>query len=943
MKSRRGQAAWILLEALHQLGRIGMLLILLALGLFGVLGYRLSKGPVEIPKLASRLANMVTGEGVNVHVSRAELAWAGYHNGGAVPFVLRLSDIAVRTDSGGVLADIPAATITLPTVDLFGGREPVLVTGSGATIPAGDVPISWYAKIWPGSGFTLSHGAVYVSVGKGMIGTETAKIGLASAEFVLAVSPDGQVNVTNGNAQLQQVGQSAPRLSFSMQAHRKGLWLGQLAATMDAVQAQDLPALWPAAVLADTRHWVTENITDGAAKNARFTFDMAANGDLSHFKLVNAQGQFDAADITLSWLKGLVPITHMNGVFALPGMDTAVITANSGNEGGVNVKGGSFIITDLTAKDQFGTLSMNLYGRIEDVIAVLNGPPLTLLDHSPKEVREATGDATARVDAFIPFKKNLKIEEVGLNVAAALSDVQVKALITGIDFTNGQLQLNTDGHSLQAKGTADFAGNPAEISVTQNFSAADSGLNLNMKGTAGSKFWHVLGLDTPSSVSSGTEGSAPFEFSLSGPPDGVQKGAVSADLTPAGLALPLLGWEKTPGSIGHLAAQFTLKNGKMGDVQSFAVDAPDMTLRASSRDGRYNLETARIGRSDASGTVLAPSGPGQPWIVNISGTALDVRLMGGTNPASKNAGANVGGKTAQPAAKAPPKAKTEPGVNWKASLAFGALYLAKPPAPALANVSLTAAGQGGDVAEASGKADGVNLSVAPLEGGRRHLTMQGSDAGTLLKILDAYDGMRGGKLDLAMDFGGAPAKGVLKMDDARLVNAPGFIKLLQTLTLYGVAEAISGPGLLIDHATFPFTLGNGVLGLQEANAYSESLGFTASGTINTKTGICDLATTIIPAYAINSLPGKIPFIGRLFSAEKGGGVFAMRAHVDGPLNSPSIHVNPLSAVTPGVLRGIFGLGGGHKADGEDAQPQPEQPQPNNAGAPPASSGKAPGN
>lgn len=898
MKFRRGQAAWIIIEALHQLGRIAMLLVLLAMAVFGLLAFRLSQGPLEIPHLASRLATRFTGEGVNVHVAKAELAWAGYLKGGAVPLVLRLADIEVRTDSGGTLADIPAADLSVPAADLFGGREPVLLNGAGATFPGGNVPVSWYANLWPGPGFTLSHGAVYVTIGAGSIGRAGESVALSGASLVLAVSPDGQVEVSDGVAQLAQRGQSAPRLTFGFHAHRDGLWFGRLDARLDKVQAQDLPALWPPGALADTRQWVTRNITAGTAHDAHFVFDMAAKGDLSKFRIENVHGQFSADDLTLSWLPGAVPAEHLNGLFLMPGMDTAVITASTAKAGGVSLNGGSLIITGMSAKDQYGTLKLDLSGRVQDVLAILGAPPLSLLDQMPPEIKGATGLARGTLTASIPFKKVVRMADVGLNVQAHMNDVRMATPIPGIAFSNGRVTLATDGHTLHAAAAADFAGAPATLVVAQNFSNAAPSETLTMKGTAGPALWRVFGLDTPSDVSSAAQGVAPFEFTLSGPPDGVQQAEVNADLTPAGLALPLLGWQKTPGSPGSLAVRFTLRDGDLDNIQDLEMQAPALAVSGHSQGGTFTLAEARIGRSEASGTLSTPARAGLPWVLHVSGTALDLRhdAYKATPPAAHGA-------------RAKPQAPSGP--LWQASLAFRNVYVTKPPAPGLANVSLTATGQGYNVRAASGTADGMSVAVAPLSGLRRSLAMQGDDAGTLLQVLGAYDGMRGGKLDLQAEFGGGGgAEGTLKMTDARLVNAPGFIKVMQAATLYGVAEAVSGPGLLINHANFPFTLQDGVLGLKGADAYSESLGFTASGTVNTNTGLCDLDTTIIPAYALNALPGRIPLIGHLFSAEKGGGLFAMRAHVQGKLDDPEVRVNPLSALTPGFLRGIFGLGGG---------------------------------
>jgi hypothetical protein len=60
---------------------------------------------------------------------------------------------------------------------------------------------------------------------------------------------------------------------------------------------------------------------------------------------------------------------------------------------------------------------------------------------------------------------------------------------------------------------------------------------------------------------------------------------------------------------------------------------------------------------------------------------------------------------------------------------------------------------------------------------------------------------------------------------------------------------------------------------------------------------------------LNSFLGGIPVIGRLFSPERGGGLFAATYSVRGSLRDPAVTVNPLAALTPGFLRGLFGIFG----------------------------------
>ena len=62
----------------------------------------------------------------------------------------------------------------------------------------------------------------------------------------------------------------------------------------------------------------------------------------------------------------------------------------------------------------------------------------------------------------------------------------------------------------------------------------------------------------------------------------------------------------------------------------------------------------------------------------------------------------------------------------------------------------------------------------------------------------------------------------------------------------------------------------------------------------------------MPAYFFNSLLGHLPLIGKFFAPEKGGGLFAAKYELVGPIDDPQVHVNALSLITPGFLRGMFG-------------------------------------
>ena len=84
--------------------------------------------------------------------------------------------------------------------------------------------------------------------------------------------------------------------------------------------------------------------------------------------------------------------------------------------------------------------------------------------------------------------------------------------------------------------------------------------------------------------------------------------------------------------------------------------------------------------------------------------------------------------------------------------------------------------------------------------------------------------------------------------------------------------------------------------------------------------------TIVPAYTINSLLGNIPLLGRVFTGSEGSGIFAATYKIEGPVDDPSVSVNPLSMLAPGFLRNLVeGIFSGAVRSGEEME-QPITPQ-----------------
>ena len=193
--------------------------------------------------------------------------------------------------------------------------------------------------------------------------------------------------------------------------------------------------------------------------------------------------------------------------------------------------------------------------------------------------------------------------------------------------------------------------------------------------------------------------------------------------------------------------------------------------------------------------------------------------------------------------------------------------------------------------------------IVPDRGGRR-LTASVDDAGELLRGLDYVRSMQGGRLSVQAQYDDAqpdrPLAAVADIEDFRIRDAPALGKLLQAMTLYGLVEVMQGPGLGFTRLVAPFRLTDDALELADARAFSPSLGLTMKGRVDLDADRIDMQGTIVPAYFFNSLLGNIPLVGKLFSPERGGGVFAASYTLRGRLEDPEVFDQPAGRADAGV-------------------------------------------
>ena len=108
-----------------------------------------------------------------------------------------------------------------------------------------------------------------------------------------------------------------------------------------------------------------------------------------------------------------------------------------------------------------------------------------------------------------------------------------------------------------------------------------------------------------------------------------------------------------------------------------------------------------------------------------------------------------------------------------------------------------------------------------------------------------------------------------------------------------------------DRMRLDYTKRGSVVVIDDATLRGASVGATFNGTLDLAKQTVSLAGTYLPAYAFNNLFGRLPIIGLALGGGSKGGLIGVTFKVDGKLSAPSLMINPLSVITPGIFRKIF--------------------------------------
>ncbi|MDO9501031.1 AsmA-like C-terminal region-containing protein [Falsiroseomonas sp.] len=732
---------------------------------------------------------------------------------------------------------------------------------------------------------------------------EGRRIALSRLELDLEAAPD---RVTIPRALLRLDGDAAPSLTVQAAAARAGeAWQGEATLGLDQMPIAELSRRWPEGLAPHVRSWIVQNLTAGTARDGRWRIAVEAGPGLAAARITSLEGTLEVAEATVHWLRPIPPAERATGTVTF-GLEEIGMRITGGRQSGgtVTVRDGSIRFLLPPGAQETAQMEFNLAGPIPDALAVVQHPRLRLFERQPFPVKDPRGSMEARLNIAFPLLSDLPVEQLQLRVQARLRQVQIADVLLGRPLERGTVELTVDNNGLRASGTATLAEIAARLTVEMDFRNGPPGqvvMRETVLAETDARNLVALGLAFPEVV----QGQVGLDVRTERRRNGQGRATVRADLRQARLMIDPLAWSKPPGQNAGGDMVLRLAGENLTAIESFRIEGPSMRLRGSAsftsgtRLERVAVTEGVVEDSRFTGEARPPLEPGGPWALTLRGQVLDLRRM-----LSEDASG---------AAAATPDNETSPA--FAADARFERVLLGPSRELAAVTAQLRVDGRGvvraGTLAGRAGPRGAFQAQIAPAGAGRS-LRLEAEDAGALLGSFDVLRRLEGGRLSVqgtyASNRPGAPLSGTAEMSDFAIRGAPAVAKLLQAMTLYGLMEAASGPGLGFSRLIAPFNLTPDVLALGEARAFSASLGVTLTGTLDRRRQRLDMAGTIVPAYFFNSLLGNIPILGRLFAPEAGGGLFAATFRVSGPADDPAVNVNPLAALTPGFLRGLFGIG-----------------------------------
>lgn len=676
-----------------------------------------------------------------------------------------------------------------------------------------------------------------------------------------------------GQATLQE-GPLKLRLSGQAEAGPGG-W--QLAAdiTANAIAHDRLLALWPVSAVPKTREWLAENVYEGLLEDVKLALRLE-QGREPRLAL-----GYDFRNGDVRFLKTLPPIKAGSGYATIEGqtytmvLDAGHVTPPQGGQ--IDMAGSVFSVLDIQQKPAQAEIRLNAKSSLTAALSLLDQKPFNFLTKAGRPVTLGEGRAEVQALLRLPLVKKVEPKDVSYAITGTLFDVTSEVLVPGHRLAASRLAMTAAPRGLGITGEGTLDGVPFTAEYRLPFGKKAEPAVVEGVAELSPRMVEAFRIGLPKGAVAG-QGQGRFKVELS-------RGAaprleMSSDLRGLTLRLPEIGWNKAPGTAGKLDLVATL--GKPVSVERLALSGGGLTaegkvsLTAAGGLDRITLPKVQIGDWFRGAAVLKARGRGQSPAIEVTEGRLDLRRL----PEFGSGKGGAGGST-------PITARLDT-VQVTETIALNGLS---------GKFGTQGGFNGSFAAKLNGQAS-LRGTLVPAQKGTA-IRVQSEDAGGVLASAGIFSKARGGKLDLQLLPLGPSGhyQGTARAEAFRVRDAPVLAELLSAISVVGMLEKLNGPGLVFSEGEAVFRLTPAGVEVNRGAAVGLSMGVSMAGTYDARSKRLNMQGVISPIYLLNGVGAVL--------TRQGEGLFGFNYRLGGTSDDPSVRVNPLSILTPGMFREIF--------------------------------------
>ncbi len=736
--------------------------------------------------------------------------------------------------------------------------------------------------------------------------SETEKpLGIETFNAQISAAPGGGINIDQVALAGQKFG-IAVSGSFGTEADRGGLRLGVTGARSSA---RAVLRLWPQFASPNVREYLIRHLRDGVVENLTVAISMSGTelADASKpgpLPAESIKATYELSDVTLTPSDVLPPLTGgvVKGTASGRAASLAVPEARLSLPDGrsLALSDGAFSIPDTSAPRAPTIVNFRLAGGADALVAALGTEALKgalPLDIEPSAVR---GQTDLRINLGLPLVKNLSLSEVVVTANGSFNGLGIDNIVGKEKLEAANLAMNLDPTILTMKGEGKIAGLQSSIDLRQP-----------LRGGAGEVVLTTVMDDaarTRRGLTLGKQLTGPIGLKITvllGKSD--RKGPrIEVDLTRAAIDDLAPGWIKSAGRPGR--AVFTLVDRPNG---GFTLD--DLSVEAG-LSAKGSLSIAADGTIDSAALTSLKVSPGDDMrldLTRLPGGGLRVAAKGpifDARPFLRAVTSGGDGKDAKD-----PKESKDLELDLSANILTGF----NEEAITAAAIKLSRRGKDIRQLQMSGRFGRAPISaqLVPRDKQPSLIVVETDDAGSLLRFVDLYKRMVGGKLALQVAVADTRQSGNLTINAFVLKNEPALNRIVSQQPTGSTPSnndraTQAAPNFEASEVNFTklkaeFTRTATRLDLKEAVIWGPYVGFNIDGNIDFGRDRVNLNGTYVPAYALNNAFSQVPLFGPLLGGGATEGLFAVSFRITGPASAPTLTINPLSAVAPGIFRKLF--------------------------------------